>query len=87
MRYIAASPQIRWHMTPARFQTIEQIYREALDQDPDQVGAFLDRACEGDAVLRRKVEALLSSRQRANGFIEQSAVGLAARIIQNGDAE
>jgi serine/threonine protein kinase/tetratricopeptide (TPR) repeat protein len=74
-------------MTPARFQTIEQIYREALDQDPDQVGAFLDRACEGDAVLRRKVEALLSSRQRANGFIEQSAVGLAARIIQNGDAE
>ncbi|HJW38161.1 MAG TPA: protein kinase [Candidatus Udaeobacter sp.] len=74
-------------MTPARFQTIEQIYREALDQGPDQIGTFLDGACEGDEVLRRKVEALLNSRQRADGFIENSAVGLATRIIQNGQAD
>ncbi len=72
------------HMNPARFQTIEQIYREALEQGPDQIGAFLDRACKGDAVLRDKVEALLNSRQQADSFIENSAVGLAARIIQNG---
>ena len=52
-------------MTPARFQTIEEIFRAALDQEPDQIGAFLDTACEGDEVLRRKVEALLASRQRA----------------------
>src|ERR1700756_696931 len=74
-------------MTPARFQTIEQIYRAALDQKPDQISAFLDKACEGDAVLRHKVEALLASRQRADGFIENSAVGLAARIIQNGETD
>src|SRR6266550_2516852 len=74
-------------MTPTRFQTIEQIYRAALDQEPDQISAFLDRACKRDDVLRHKVEALLSSRQRADGFIENSAVGLAASIIQNGDAE
>jgi len=74
-------------MTPARFQTIEQIYREALAQQPDQLSTFLDKACEEDAVLRHKVEALLNSRQRADGFIENSAVGLAARIIQNGDAD
>ena len=52
-------------MTPARFQTIEEIFRAALDQEPDQISAFLDTACEGDEVLRRKVEALLASRQRA----------------------
>src|SRR6266480_760805 len=74
-------------MTPARFQTIEEIYRGALDQKPDQISAFLDKACEGDDVLRRKVEALLASRQRAAGFIETSAVGLATRIIQNGQAD
>src|SRR5919198_2100364 len=74
-------------MTPARFQTIEQIYRQALEQQPDQISAFLDRACKGDAVLRHKVEALLNSRQRADSFIENSAVGLAASIIQNGDAD
>src|SRR5436190_6466044 len=74
-------------MTPARFQTIEQIYREALEQQPDQVSAFLDKACRDDAVLRHKIEALLSSRQRADSFIENSAVDLAASIIRNGDAE
>jgi len=74
-------------MTPARFQTIEQIYREALAQQPDQISDFLDTACKGDAVLRHKVEALLSSRQRANGFIESSAVSLAAKLIQNGEAD
>src|SRR5947207_13889780 len=74
-------------MTPARFQTIEESYRAALEQEPDQVSAFLDRACEGDELLRRKVEALLASRQRAESFIETSAVGLATKIIQNGQAD
>ena len=74
-------------MTPARFQTIEQIYRESLEQQPDQLSVFLDRACKGDAVLRHEVETLLSSRQQADSFMEDSAVGLAARIMQNGDVE
>ncbi len=74
-------------MTPARFQTIEQIYREALEQQPDQIAAFLDRVCKGDAILRHKIEALLSSQQQADAFIEDSAVGLAARIIQNADPD
>src|SRR5438094_4859551 len=74
-------------MTPARLQTIEEIYRAALDQKPDQISTFLETACEGDEVLRRKVEALLASRQRAASFIETSAVGLATRIIENGQAD
>src|SRR6516164_8951481 len=74
-------------MTPARFQTIEEIFRAALEQQPDQISAFLDKACEGDEVLRRKVETLLASRERAADFIETSAVGLAAKIIQNGQAD
>src|SRR5947208_993214 len=74
-------------MTPARLQTIEEIFRAALDQEPDQIGAFLDTACEGDEPLRRKVEALLASHQRAGSFIETSAVSLATRIIENGQAD
>lgn len=57
-------------MTPARLQTIEEIFHAALDHEPGQVGAFLDAACEGDEVLRGKVEALLASHQRAGSFIE-----------------
>ncbi len=74
-------------MTPARFQTIEEIFRAALDQEPDDVARFLETACKGDEVLRRKVEALLASRQRAGSFIEESAVGLATKLIQNGQAD
>jgi non-specific serine/threonine protein kinase len=70
-------------MTPARFQAIEEIFLAALEQEPDSVSAFLDKACEGDAVLRREVEALLASDQRAGRFIEKSAVGLATNLLQN----
>jgi serine/threonine-protein kinase len=74
-------------MTPARFQTIEEIFRRALDQEPDRISAFLDTACEGDELLRHKVEALLDSRQRAGSFIETSAAGIAMRIIENGQPD
>ncbi len=74
-------------MTPARLQTVEEIFHVALDQEPDQIGAFLDAACEGDEVLRRKVEALLASHERAGAFIETPVAGLAASIVENGQAD
>ena len=74
-------------MTPARLQTVEEIFHAALDQEPDRVGAFLDAACEGDEVLRRKVEALIASHQLADAFIETPVAGLAASIVENGQAD
>jgi serine/threonine protein kinase/thioredoxin-like negative regulator of GroEL len=75
------------HMTPARLQTVEEIFHAALDQESDRVGAFLDAACEGDEALRRKVEALLASHQRAGSFIETTVAGIATRIIENEQAD
>src|SRR5213082_3427216 len=74
-------------MTPAQLQTIEEIFYAALDQEPDDVARFLETACEGDELLRRKVEALLASRQRVGSFIETSAAGIATQIIENGQAD
>src|SRR5437867_10591262 len=74
-------------MTPARLQRVEEIFHAALDQEPDRVGAFLDAACEGDELLRRKVEALLASLQRAGAFIETPVAGIATRITENGQAD
>src|SRR6478752_7747215 len=74
-------------MTPARLQTLEEIFHAALDQEPDQISAFLDAACEGDEVLRRKVEALLASHQRAGSFIETTVAGITTRIIENEQAD
>ena len=44
-------------------------------------------ACEGDELLRAKVETLLASHQRAGDFIETPAVGIATRIIENGQPD
>ena len=58
-------------MTRAPLRTIEEIFRGALDQEPEAIGAFLDTACEGNELLRRKVEALMASRQKAGSFIKR----------------
>src|SRR2546430_5031408 len=74
-------------MTPARLQTVEEIFHAALDHEPEHNGAFLDAAGEGDEVLRRKVGALLASHQRAGSFIETTVAGIAMRIIENEQAD
>src|SRR5437667_4458754 len=74
-------------MTPAQLQTIEEIFHAALNQEPEKVARFVETACEGDELLRDKVEALLASRQRVGNFIETSAVGIATRIIENEQAD
>src|SRR5436190_24049881 len=74
-------------MTPARLQTIEEIFRAALDREPDQISAFLDTACEGDELLRRKVESLVASHQGAGDFIAESAVALTTKVIESGQAD
>jgi hypothetical protein len=46
------------------------IFTEALKHPVAERGAFLDRACAGDAELRRKVEALLRAYERLGDFME-----------------
>src|SRR6266508_232584 len=74
-------------MTPAQLERIDEIFYAALEQDSGDGAQFLETACKGDELLRRKVEALLASRQRAGSFIETSAAGIATRIIGNGQTD
>ena len=46
------------------------IFTEALKHPVAERGAFLDRACAGDAELRRKVEALIDAYERLGDFLE-----------------
>src|SRR5437762_220671 len=70
-------------MTPGQLGTIEEVFHAALDCEPGQLSAFLDKACAGDEVLRGKVEALLASHQRAGNFIQTPVAALATRIVEN----
>jgi serine/threonine protein kinase len=74
-------------MTPARLQTIKEIFHAALDCEPHQLNAFLDETCAGDEVLHAKVEALLASHRQAGNFIEAPVAALAASIFENGCAD
>src|SRR6266568_3425715 len=70
-------------MTPGQLQTVEETFHAALDCEPGQLSAFLDKTCAGDELLRGEVEALLASHQRAGSFIQTPVAALATRIVEN----
>jgi eukaryotic-like serine/threonine-protein kinase len=48
-------------MTPERWQEVKDVLCAALELDPSERPAYLDRACSSDHSLRREVESLLES--------------------------
>jgi len=65
-------------MEPERWQQIDRIVAAALELQEAERSAYLDEACGGDEVLRRKVETLLVAHQEAEDFLEELAVEMAA---------
>src|SRR5437867_4060840 len=75
-------------MTSAQLQRAEEIFHAALEREPDQLSAFLDKRCAGDEVLRGKVEELLAAHQHSDSFIETPVADVAAAtIVENGQTE
>src|SRR4051812_28084536 len=56
-------------MTPNSGRVIE-VFTEAIQLPTEERVAFLDRVCAEDDGLRRKIEALLKSNDRAGAFLE-----------------
>jgi serine/threonine protein kinase len=74
-------------MTPARFETIEEIFHAASGQTPGRRGVFLNTACQGDDALRSEVEQLLDCCPQIDNFIETPVAGLTLRILESGQPE
>ena len=68
-------------MQPQRWQQIERLYQAALEREKSQRPEFLADACAGDAELLREVESLLALEARADGFLEERAMEVAARAL------
>ena len=68
-------------MKPERLQQVEQLYHAALEHAESERGAFLERACSGDEVLRREVESLLIHEKKATDFLESPALDALARAV------
>src|SRR5919197_6390031 len=71
-------------MTPERFRQIEELAMRALQQDESRRANFLDHACSGDPELRREVESLLDSDQKAGDFLAEPAAKLVAERLTDG---
>ncbi len=68
-------------MTPERFRQIDELITLVLNQQESERKAFLDRACEGDAELRRAVESLLACDENAGTFLARPATQLLAEEL------
>jgi serine/threonine protein kinase len=53
-----------------RRREVDQIFHEALECDGHERARFLDRACHGDPSLRKEVDALIDSHERAGSFLK-----------------
>lgn len=74
-------------MTPERWQQVEHVLQEAIEREPAERAALLDRECAGDPALREEVESLLESAQQANSFLAGQAVEDAAVLLQDSDSD
>ncbi|MDX2039631.1 MAG: serine/threonine-protein kinase [Acidobacteriota bacterium] len=65
-------------MQADRWQKIETLFHQALEQQPRQRAAFLATACGTDQELLREVESLLATHQQDGGVLADTASDLAA---------
>src|SRR5262249_54505229 len=61
-------------MNPERWTKLEQLFQSALDLPADRRPGYVRDACGNDDGMRREVESLLSSYDRAADFIETPAL-------------
>ena len=64
-------------MDPERWQQVDKLLEQALEQEPDLRQPFLTEACRGDPALRHEVESLLAAHQKAGSLSSPVAKGAA----------
>src|SRR5437867_3384317 len=66
----------------APWDRIKDLFDEAARLEPDHRKPFLDKACDGDAELRREVEALLRSSEDDSGPIRYAIADAAQMVVE-----
>ena len=74
-------------MKAARWKKVIDLFQSAVERAPEERAAFLDEACHGDEGMRREVESLLTSHERAENFIEVPAFEVAPEFVPNDSAD
>ena len=70
-------------MKAERWKQVNDLFQSAVERAPEERAAFLHEACHGDEGLRREVDSLLTSHERAENFIELPAFEAAPELVTN----
>jgi Tol biopolymer transport system component len=70
-------------MSPIEWEQLQKIAGEALDLDPAQRKAYLDRVCGADATTRERVSALIEASDRAEEFFGEAVGEMAGDVLAN----
>src|SRR5215831_11763498 len=73
-------------MKPERWEKVIDLFQSALEHTPEERAAFLNESCQDDEDMRREVESLLTSHERAENFIEIPAFKAAPEFGSNDTA-
>src|SRR5437867_4285464 len=68
-------------MTSERWQQVNDLFQLAAERAPKERTTFLQTACQGDEGLRREVESLIASYERAENFIESPAFEVVPELL------
>src|SRR5262249_22752963 len=74
-------------MKTERWEKVIDLFQSALERAPEERAAFLDESCHDDLEMRREVESLLTSHERAENFIEVPAFQAAPEFVPNEGAD
>jgi len=68
-------------MNPDRWRQVADVYKEAVECEPAERGAFLAKACQGDSDLRREVESLLAQEHKSL-VVDREMLAVAAVVLE-----
>src|SRR5262245_34890617 len=74
-------------MKAERWEKVIDLFQSALEHAREKRDAFRDEYCQDDEEMRREVESLLTSHQRAENFIEVPAFKAAPEFVPNDSAD
>jgi eukaryotic-like serine/threonine-protein kinase len=74
-------------MVDRDWSRVKDLFHSALERQPSERAAYLHASCGDETGVRAEVERLLAAHEHAGGFIEQSPVTSAGRVLGHYELE
>src|SRR5437762_5283796 len=74
-------------MKAESWEKVIDLFQSALERAPEERAVFVDKTCHDDEGMRREVESLLTSHDRATNFIEVPAFKVAPELATTDSAD